>query len=89
MTTAYPLGSREAVLCQHFALMPDELADTIPARAKLVEKLLAACRRERERGLAGDWTYDPARHTGMIALYRSEKAGLDALSSAAALPLAA
>ena len=88
MTTAYPLGSREDVLRKPFALDGAELADTIPARSKLVEKLLAACRRERERGLAGDWTYDIARHNGMIALFRSEKAALDAMV-AAALPLAA
>lgn len=79
MTRSYPLG-REATLTKHFALMPNDLNPSREAREKLVAHILAACRRERQRGLDGHWCYDPARHAGMVACYEIEKAALDALT---------
>lgn len=52
-----------------------EIEDRSPAgRAWLIARLRAALRAERQRGLAGRWTYDLARHTQLLAAYRAEVA---------------
>ncbi|MBL8564799.1 MAG: hypothetical protein JNM89_03680 [Hyphomicrobiaceae bacterium] len=55
------------------SLWPAELADrTRQGRARLVGRLRRALREERQRGLAGHWTYDLARHAQLLAAYRAE-----------------
>jgi hypothetical protein len=59
------------------ALWPRELEDeTLPARLRIVAKLRGALRAERQRGLAGHWTYDLARHVELLRVYRQELAGI-------------
>ncbi len=58
-------------------MWPAELADRSPEGClRIIGKLRRALRQERRRGLAGDWTYDLARHAG---LYRALKAELAAM----------
>lgn len=40
----------------------------------IVRKLRAALRAERQRGLAGHWTYDVTRHAQLALAYRTETA---------------
>ena len=55
-------------------LWPEEIADISPAaRLRLVAKLQSQLRRERQRGLAGHWTYDLARHRQLLIAYQAEK----------------
>lgn len=68
---------RERDLPRLVALWPADLADTSRgARLRLLAKLRSALRRERQRGLAGHWCYDLARHAGLLAAYREEAAAL-------------
>jgi hypothetical protein len=61
------------------ALWPHEIEDPSPAaHVRLVTKLRAALRAERQRGLSGHWTYDLARHRHLLAAYRAEHALLTA-----------
>jgi hypothetical protein len=61
------------------ALWPHEIEDPSPAaHVRLVAKLRAALRAERQRGLSGHWTYDLARHRHLLAAYRAEHALLTA-----------
>src|SRR5512134_3483444 len=61
------------------ALWPHEIEDPSPAaHVRLVTKLRAALRAERQRGLSGHWTYDLARHRQLLAAYRAEHALLTA-----------
>lgn len=54
-------------------LWPAELeTPTAAAHLALISKLRRALRRERQRGTSADWTYDLARHTQLLAAYRSE-----------------
>lgn len=56
-------------------LWPHEIADDTPqGRARLIARLRTALRAERRRGLAGDWTYDLARHRNLLRAYRVEVA---------------
>ena len=56
-------------------LWPHELAATTNAdRARLLARLRRALRAERQRGLAGHWTYDLARHAQLLRAYRAEVA---------------
>jgi hypothetical protein len=56
-------------------LWPHELAATTDAdRAVLLARLRRALRAERQRGLAGHWTYDLARHAQLLRAYRAEEA---------------
>ena len=58
---------------QLLPLWPRELADkTLAGRGKRVALLRKALRAERQRGLAGHWTYDLARHWGLLRWYRIE-----------------
>jgi hypothetical protein len=59
-------------------LAEDIAVSSLAAHARLVAMLRRALRLERRRGLAGDWSYDLARHARLLEAYRSE---LDALSS--------
>lgn len=54
-------------------LWPDEiLDDSLAGRLRLLAKLRRALRAERQRGVGGHWTYDLARHRGLLAAYRAE-----------------
>jgi hypothetical protein len=56
-------------------LWPHELAAPTNAdRARLLARLRRALRAERQRGLAGHWTYDLARHAQLLRAYRAEAA---------------
>ena len=58
---------------------PDEIADTSDAgRLRLLIKLQSQLRRERQRGLAGHWAYDLARHRQLLIAYRAELAACPA-----------
>src|SRR5262245_37367739 len=56
-------------------LWPHELITTTKAEhARLLARLRRALRAERQRGLAGHWTYDLARHAQLVRAYRAEAA---------------
>lgn len=58
-------------------LFPIELLTASPGEhAALVAKLKRALRIERQRGLAGHWTYDIARHRQLLDAHRAEVAAL-------------
>jgi hypothetical protein len=53
---------------------PEDLLDTsLSFQARLVARLEVLLRRERMRGIAGDWAYDLARHRQLVAAYRAER----------------
>lgn len=57
-------------------MWPAEIADISKAgRERLIAKLKRALRAERQRGLAGHWSYDLARHSQLLEAYRLEVAG--------------
>lgn len=59
------------------ALWPAEMADgSLAGRLRLLARLRTALRRERQRGLAGHWAYDLARHARLLEAYRREAAAL-------------
>ena len=54
-------------------LWPEEVCDeTVEGRKRLVLRLGSALRCERQRGLAGSWTYHLARHRQLLVAYRAE-----------------
>ena len=66
------------------ALWPWEIEDMTPdGRQRLVARLRRALRLERQRAIAGHWTYDLARHARLLAAYRSEVAILVASQGSA------
>jgi hypothetical protein len=56
----------------------DTAAGPLADHARLVARLRRALRIERCRGLAGDWSYDLARHAQLLEAYRSEFSALRA-----------
>lgn len=65
------------------ALWPWELEDAgIDGQQRLVARLRRALRLERQRAIAGHWTYDLARHARLLAAYRSEVANLKSMLEA-------
>jgi hypothetical protein len=72
------LNPRQRDLVRLLPLWPHEVADETPeGRRRIVALLRRALRAERQRGLAGHWTYDLSRHAQLLAAYRSELAALD------------
>lgn len=66
---------RERDLPRLIRLWPDEILDVDRADHDLIiARLRRAIRSERQRGLAGDWTYDLNRHAALIRAYRAELA---------------
>lgn len=49
-----------------------------PKHRRLVQKIAAALRRERQRGRAGHFAYDLARHQQLLRAYQAEKAAFTA-----------
>jgi hypothetical protein len=82
-TTAQPSKTaldRAARLTRLLPLWPHEAADlTYPGRLRLLAKLRRALRKERQKGLAGHWSYDLARHRKLLSEYRAEVASCLAL----------
>lgn len=64
-------------------LSDDVLSDrTIAGRRHLVSRLRRLCQAERERGLANAWTYDQARHKGLVNALERERTELAAMIAA-------
>jgi hypothetical protein len=62
-------------------LWPEDVDDvSLNARVALVGRLAALLRRERQRGLAGAWGYDLARHRQLLLAWRAERAALRLLA---------
>jgi len=58
-------------------LWPEVLADqSIAGRTALVARLRNLLRRERVRGVNGEWSYDLARHRQLVVAFRAETAAL-------------
>lgn len=54
-------------------LWPHEIApDDLAEHARLLARMRRALRIERQRGIAGHWTYDLARHAALLRAYRAE-----------------
>lgn len=68
-----PAYVRRRDLPRLLPIWPEDLADvSIDGRAKLVARLGNLLRRERQRGLAGDWCYDLSRHRQLVIAHRAE-----------------
>jgi hypothetical protein len=66
---------RRTELPRVLPLWPHELDDESPqGRRSILAKLRRTLRAERRRGIAGNWTYDLARHVGLLRVYRLELA---------------
>lgn len=66
-------GLREALtaLPQLVGLWPADVVDPAdPAFSGLLARLRRALRAERQRGVAGHWSYDLARHSELLTVYR-------------------
>lgn len=73
--TARRAYDRARDLPRLIALWPHEIDAASPAaHARLLAKLRKALRGERQRGLAGHWAYDLARHAQLLRAYRAEVA---------------
>ena len=56
-------------------MWPEEIADdTHEGRIRVIKKLRRVLRQERQRGIAGHWTYNLARHMALTRAYRHEVA---------------
>lgn len=67
-----------AELARLLPMWPSELADSsISGRQRRIRVLRRALRLERQRGIAGHWTYDLSRHSSLLECYRTETAGLE------------
>ena len=76
---ARPEYDRRTTLCSVLALWPQEIEDdSLAGRLLIVAKLRRALRAERQRGLAGHWTYDLARHAELLRAYKQELRALSA-----------
>lgn len=70
-------------------LWPHEIDDhSEGGRRNLLGKLRRALREERRRGLAGHWTYDIARHAGLLRAYRGELTSRGAFRAPSSWPVA-
>lgn len=73
---------RACELARLVPLWPAEIADTsLAGRRRLVAKLERVLRAERQRGLAGHWTYDLTRHAELLRVWRRETAALKTASA--------
>lgn len=54
-------------------LWPHEMQiASLADHARLLARMRRALRVERQRGIAGHWTYDLARHSRLLCAYRAE-----------------
>lgn len=83
---AAALYERPRDLPRLLPMWPEELRiDDLAAHRRLVARLRRALRAERQRGEAGHWTYDLARHAALLSAYRFELSELAARLRAAKL----
>ena len=62
-------------------MWPHELSDvSLAGRRSRIAVLRRTLRAERQRGVAGHWTYDLARHWALLRWYRTEVAELEVIS---------
>ncbi|MBX9685043.1 MAG: hypothetical protein K2X41_14780 [Hyphomicrobium sp.] len=70
-------GCRAGELARLLPLWPSQLEDvSITGRQRIVAVLARALRGERQRGLAGHWAYDLARHAALNRALQTERAAL-------------
>ncbi len=68
---------RRQELSRLLPLWPCELDDlSVVGRQRVCRMLASALRRERQRGIAGHWTYDVSRHLELVKAVRREAAAL-------------
>jgi hypothetical protein len=78
---------RKRQLQRLLPLWPHEIADTSLAGQRRICQLLArAIRRERQRGVAGHWTYDISRHAALARVLNPELKRLARLQRDAKMP---
>lgn len=77
---------RRTELSRLLPIWPHEREDlSLAGRQFIVRKLERALRVERQRGRAGHWTYDVARHAALARAWRDECTALRALTLKLAL----
>jgi hypothetical protein len=65
--------SRDRDLPALLPLWPHEMQiASLAGHARLLARMRRALRAERQRGIAGHWTYDLARHSRLLGAYRPE-----------------
>lgn len=76
-----PISRRDDLSrCELFDASPWEVEDdSIDGRGRLIARLERACRNERQRGIAGHWTYSKPRHEHMYRTLKIERAELAVL----------
>lgn len=90
LTDAVAAGARNSYerrrdLPRILPVWPHEIEDlSVAAHRALVNRLQRALRAERQRGIAGCWTYDLARHANLARALRTELALLTARHQLAA-----
>jgi hypothetical protein len=78
---------RRSALARLLPLWPHEIADpTLAGQRRICRLLINALRRERQRGVAGDWTYDVGRHASLIRALRRELARLARMNAHSKTP---
>ncbi len=70
--------NRNADLTRLLALWPRELDTDLISRTRMVARLEAAVRVERQRARDGHWLYSPARLVGLLHCLRCERQELAA-----------
>jgi hypothetical protein len=66
---------RDRDLPRLLPLWPHEVeTSSVSEHARLLARMRRALRIERQRGLAGHWAYDLARHAQLLRAYRAETA---------------
>ncbi|MFA5901497.1 MAG: hypothetical protein WC829_20540 [Hyphomicrobium sp.] len=81
----HPAYQRRRDLPGLLPLWPHEMQPAdLTEHARLLARMRRALRVERQRGLAGLWAYNLARHVQLLRAYRAETA--DYLSRANAVP---
>lgn len=79
-TTTPAEAARIQALSRLLPLWPHEITDrSLAGQEKICRMLGAALRRERQRGGAGHWTYDVARHAALVRAIAPELRRLAAM----------
>ena len=78
---------RRRELSRLLPLWPCEIDDlSVVGRQRVGRMLASALRRERQRGIAGHWTYDVSRHLALVKALRREAAALRRIQSDKKMP---
>ncbi len=79
--TAKPYD-RETCLPALVAMWPYEIEDFSEAGCEnVISKVEKALRGERQRGKAGHWTYNLARHMSLLKAFKAEKNALERIKT--------